>query len=158
MLPIVVSVATIELLGCDLVTMAQCMVIDAEAFPHPSAWFGSRSPYEVVWLARGVAQPRVLGFLAAQVRRDTRHVEGVAVERAARRQGIGRSLLRTAINSAVDFGVVAIVLCVSVTNDTAIALYETEGFTVTRRLHDFYSSRAFGGQRDALEMSRARSS
>jgi ribosomal protein S18 acetylase RimI-like enzyme len=41
---------------------------------------------------------------------------------------------------------------VSVVNAPAIALYESEGFRVLRRRRDYYSARAFGGERDALEM------
>jgi ribosomal protein S18 acetylase RimI-like enzyme len=147
-----IETVAIERLGNDLVAMAQCMVLDAEVFPHPSVWFRSRSPSETVWVARAAPLPRVLGFLASKARRDVLHVHGLAVDPASRRQGIGRALLRSAIHDAADRGVAAVALCVSVTNASAIALYESEGFRVTRRLRDFYSSRAFGGERDALEM------
>jgi ribosomal protein S18 acetylase RimI-like enzyme len=147
-----IETVAIERLGNDLVAMAQCMVLDTEVFPHPSVQFRSRSPSETVWVARAAPLPRILGFLASKARPDVLHVHGLAVDPASRRQGIGRALLRAAIHDAADRGVAAVVLCVSVTNASAIALYESEGFRVTRRLRDFYSSRAFGGERDALEM------
>jgi len=150
----VTIIATIERLDNDLVAIAQCLVLDAEAFPHPSVWFGSRSPFEQVWVARDVAQPRVVGFLASGVECDALHVQGIAVERAFRRNGLGRALLRAATNDAVERALATVMLCVSVTNRSAISLYESEGFSVTRRRRNFYSSRAFGGERDALEMHR----
>jgi ribosomal protein S18 acetylase RimI-like enzyme len=145
----------IEELGRDLVALAQCVLIDVEAFPHPSASFGARSPHELTWVARDVAQGRVVGFVAAMVQRECLYVSGLAVERGSQRQGLGRALLRTAIGGAADRGLVAVELCVSVNNAPAIALYESEGFHLTRRRHDYYSvesARAFGGERDALQM------
>jgi ribosomal protein S18 acetylase RimI-like enzyme len=147
-----IETVAIERLGNDLVAMAQCMVLDTEVFPHPSVGFRSRSPSETVWIARAAPLPRVLGFLASKAGRDVVHIHGLAVSPESRRQGIGRALLRAAIHDAADHGTAAVLLCVSVTNASAIALYESEGFRATRRLRDFYSSRAFGGERDALEM------
>lgn len=148
----------IEELGHDLVALAACVMIDVEAFPHPSAWFGARSRAEVAevtWVARDVAQHRVVGFVAAEVRREELYVCGLAVERRSQRQGLGRALLRAAMGAAADRGLVAVELSVSVSNAPAIALYESEGFRVVRRRRDYYSdqsARAFGGERDAFEM------
>ena len=133
-----IETVAIERLGNDLVTMAQCMVLDAEVFPHPSIELRSRSPSETVWVARAGALSRVVGFLASKGRPGVLHIHGLAVSAASRRQGIGRALLRAAIDDAADRGVATVVLCVSVTNASAIALYESEGFRVTRRLRDFY--------------------
>ena len=48
----------------------------------------------------------------------------------------------------------AIVLHVSVTNDAAIALYESEGFGISRKLPGFYPAGAFDGVTEALEMAK----
>jgi ribosomal protein S18 acetylase RimI-like enzyme len=147
-----VTTCTIERMeGGDLVAMARCMAIDAEAFPYPSAQFGARADTARVWVARD--DGRVLGFLAGRARRGELHVEGLAVDRAARRAGVGRSLLRTAIACAQDDGLLSIGLHVSVTSDPAIRLYRSEGFAVVRELPGFYPARAFGGVTDALAMS-----
>jgi ribosomal protein S18 acetylase RimI-like enzyme len=134
----------------DLVAMAQCMAIDADAFPYASAQFGARATTARVFVAR--EDGRVTGFLAARVRRRTMHLEGLAVEAESRRGGIGRALVRAAVEHGHATGLEAISLHVSVTNRTAIRLYEGEGFSVVQSLPDFYPPAAFGGTGDALEM------
>jgi ribosomal protein S18 acetylase RimI-like enzyme len=136
----------------DLVAMAQCMAIDADAFPYASAQFGVRAASARVWVARDEAGGRVVGFLAARVRREVMHVEGLAVGKGARRRGMGRALVRAAVEHARDEGLRAVGLHVSVTNPGAVALYEAQGFVVTRRLREFYPPHAFDGEREALEM------
>jgi len=148
---------TVELLEPgDLVAMAQCMAIDADAFPYPSAQFGLRAESARQWVAReetgeGRAS-RVVGFLAGRVRRGAMHVEGLAVEVGARRHGVGRALVRASVEYAREARLRAVGLHVSVTNHAAIALYEAEGFDVAGRLRGFYPPAAFGGEADALEM------
>jgi ribosomal-protein-alanine N-acetyltransferase len=134
----------------DLVSMAQCMAIDADAFPYASAHFGLRAASARVWIAR--EEGRVVGFLAGRVRRRAMHVEGLAVEQSARRRGLGRTLVRASVEYARGARLRAIGLHVSVSNHAAIALYEAEGFSVTATLRDFYPAAAFGGEGDALEM------
>lgn len=155
--------ATIELLDGDLVAIAQCIAIDADAFPYASAHFGTRSRSSRVWIAREATdqRQRVIGFLAARLRgaRATgephlMHVEGLAVEPPARRQGIGRALVREAVADARARRLHAVVLHVSVTNEAAIALYEAEGFGVSRKLPGFYPAGAFDGVSEALEMAK----
>ena len=131
--------------------MAQCIAIDAEAFPYPSAQFGTKASSARVWVAREEGT-RVVAFLAGRVRRHAMHVEGLAVEAGARRRGAGRALVRVAVDCARATHLRAVGLHVSVRNRAAIALYESEGFVVVRRLPDFYPAAAFGGERDALEM------
>jgi ribosomal-protein-alanine N-acetyltransferase len=136
----------------DLVAMAQCMAIDADAFPYPSAPFGVRAVSARVWVAR--QGPTVEGFLAGRVRGRSLHVEGVAVAARARRQGMGRALVREAVAHAAQSDLDAVELHVWVGNTGAIALYESEGFAVVRRLRQFYPVAAFGPLRDALAMTR----
>jgi ribosomal protein S18 acetylase RimI-like enzyme len=146
------ATCTIERAGPgDLVAMAQCMAIDADAFPYASAQFGARAASARVWVARDDPGGRVVGFLAARVRRGAMHVEGLAVEERARRRGIARALVRTATAHARAVGLAAVRLHVSVTNAAAIALYEAEGFAIARAMRDFYPPSAFG-DRGALEM------
>jgi len=151
------TTSTVEPLDpADLVAMAHCVAIDADAFPYPSAQFGSRADSARRWIAReegAAGRPgRVLGFLAGRVRRGALHIEGVAVGLEARRRGVGRALVRACIDYARGRHLRAVGLHVSVTNPGAIALYEAEGFAVVGRLRGFYPPAAFGGQADALEM------
>jgi ribosomal protein S18 acetylase RimI-like enzyme len=134
----------------DLVAMAQCMAIDADAFPYPSARFGTMADSARVWVARDDA--RVVGFLAGRLRHAELHVEGLAVEAGFRRAGVGRRLLRVGVEEARLDGLAAVTLHVSVTSPGAVRLYESEGFEVVRRMPGFYPPRAFGGVTEGLEM------
>ena len=152
---------TIELLEGDLVAIAQCIAIDADAFPYASAHFGTRSRSSRVWIARDAPEERqrVVGFLAARLRgkgehAHLMHIEGLAVDRTVRRQGIGRTLVREAVADARARRLHAIVLHVSVTNEAAIALYGDEGFGISRKLPGFYPAGAFDGVTEALEMAK----
>jgi ribosomal protein S18 acetylase RimI-like enzyme len=135
----------------DLVAMAQCMALDADAFPYPSHAFGARADSARVWAARDDAG-RVVAFLAGRVWHAELHVEGLAVVVEARRRGLARALVRVAVEGARAEGLRSVGLHVSVTNEGAAALYESEGFRVARRLRDYYGPRVYGGERAALEM------
>lgn len=142
---------TIERMGSDLVTMAQCIVLDVDTFPYPSIPFdlARQHPSARVWVARD-AQGRVIGFLAALVRHEL-EVMGVAVERLERRRGVGRALLGEAMTTASDVGL-PVVLHVSTSNAAAIGLYGSAGFVARRRLVRFYSRGVYPDGGDALEM------
>jgi ribosomal protein S18 acetylase RimI-like enzyme len=147
---------TIERLGTDVVAMAQCIAIDADAFPYPSARFAGYAPWHRVWVARDGERSRVVGFLAGHVQRSGFVVDGVAVDRHHRRRGAGRALVRHCVTSARRDRLEAVVLCVSVTNREAIELYVSEGFVVSRRLPGYYAPGVYGETRgDALQMTRA---
>jgi len=145
------SICTIDVLAAaDLVAMAQCMAIDADAFPYASTRFGTRAASERTWVAR--RDGRVAGFVAGRVARGALYVHGLAVARTARGQGVGRSLIRDALSRSRDEGLACVRLHVWVGNATAIALYGSEGFEVVRRLRGFYREGAFEGAPDAYEM------
>jgi ribosomal protein S18 acetylase RimI-like enzyme len=137
-------------MGSDLVTMAQCIVLDVGAFPYPSIPFdiGHRNALARIWVARD-ALGRVIGFVALLTRRDI-EIVGLAVDGAERRRGVGRSLLRRAMTASDTAS--PIVLHVSTSNSAAIGLYRSEGFVVRRRLVDYYSRGVYPDRGDALEM------
>jgi ribosomal protein S18 acetylase RimI-like enzyme len=149
-------IVTIELLSAaDVVAVAQCIALDADMFPYASATFGLRDAAARAWLARdarGDGRRDVRGFVAGHVRREVLHVEGLAVDRGSRRLGIGRALVREAVEWARSEGIRAVALHVSVANPGAIALYRAEGFDVRRRLRAFYSPETYDGEGDAYEM------
>ena len=136
----------------DLVAAAQCIAIDADAFPYASAPFALRSPSACVWVAREPSHPRVVGFVATRVRLGIVHVDGLAVDSTRRRLGIGRALLTELVEDSRARGMRAIALHVSVTNRAAIALYAAEGFVVEGRRPGFYPVTAFDGETDAYVM------
>jgi ribosomal-protein-alanine N-acetyltransferase len=147
---------TIEGLGNEVVAMAQCIAIDTDAFPHPSARFAGYPPWHRVWVARESEGSRVVGFLAGHAQRRAFVVDGVAVDRHHRRRGAGRALVRHCVTSARRDRLEAVVLCVSVTNREALDLYASEGFVVSRRLPGYYAPGVYGQARsDAVQMTRA---
>jgi ribosomal-protein-alanine N-acetyltransferase len=146
------GVVAIEPLGRDVLAIVQCIALDADVFPYPSADFTSRSRRHRVWVAREPGQSRVVGFLASRIGDVVVHVQGLAVDGAARQRGIGRALLRAFVHGEIVAGARAVQLSVSVVNRPAIALYASEGFAVVARSRDHYPPGAYGGQRDAFHM------
>ena len=148
------ATAVIELVGREVVSIAQCIAIDADVFPYPSGDFTQRSWRDRIWVAREPGPGRVVGFLAARARRGILYIQGLAVDPAARQRGVGRALLRACLHSDLAANAEAVALSVSVLNCDAIALYESEGFVISARLGDHYPAHAYGAQRDAFSMRR----
>jgi ribosomal-protein-alanine N-acetyltransferase len=144
---------TIEPLGRDAVALTQCMAIDADAFPYASVHFGQRTASLRVLVARDEREARVVGFLAGRVRRGVLGIHGLAVDRAMRRRGVGRALVREVVALARAERLRALVLQVGVANAAALALYRAEGFRVVQRVRDYYPA-AINGARDAYQMVR----
>jgi ribosomal protein S18 acetylase RimI-like enzyme len=142
---------TIEPLGRDAIGLTQCMAIDADAFPFASVHFGQRTSSLRVLVARDEREARVVGFLAGRIRRGLFGIHGLAVDRAARRRGVGRALVREAVVLARGEHLRAVVLQVGVANGPAIALYRAEGFRALQRVRDYYPV-AVHGERDAYQM------
>lgn len=69
---------------------------------------------------------------------DEAHIMNIAVERAYRKQGIGRALLKAILDGAVSLGASAATLEVRETNAAAVALYESEGFICSGTRRDYY--------------------
>ncbi len=147
----------VEPLPRDVLTLAQCMAIDAGVFPFPSRLFerAAFDPAVRVWVARGEPAGRPVGVLASYLAGGELYVHGVAVDREHRRHGAGRALVRAAIAAAPRLGARAVVLQVSTTNTAAIALYGSEGFVARRRRPAYYASGIYPGSGDAIEMARA---
>ena len=148
-----VSSVLVEPFRGDAAAITRCILIDADAFPYPSVEFGLRSSSSRLMLARESRGGPIVGFVAGRVRRACLHIEGLAVERACRRRGIGRALVRAAVATSRVECVAALTLHVGTCNAAAIALYRAEGFAIDQCLRGFYSARAFGNDRDAYQMS-----
>ena len=81
---------------------------------------------------------KVVGFLHARIERfrdsdyftdhDRLHIESLAVLSSARRQGVGRALMKAAEERAAALGVQETTLHVWNFNEKAMALYASEGF------------------------------
>lgn len=73
----------------------------------------------------------------------------LSVRPEARREGLGRALLRRLIDEAVGGGAQCMFLEVRVSNAIALALYESEGFVAMARREGYYPPGVPGGAREA---------
>lgn len=95
--------------------------------------------------------PRVVGFCVYRRILDEVHVHNIAVVEERRRVGLGRRLLRTALEAAVREAARWALLEVRAGNIAARRLYEAEGFTVVGQRRAYYSDPV----EDALVLRRA---
>lgn len=92
-------------------------------------------PAATFLVARDAATGAVVGNLIADRYRGNTRVVNIAVAKDARRQGIGRQLLR-ALDGWCPEG--DIVLSVEADNTSAQRLYEQEGYIRTAMMRDYY--------------------
>ena len=88
------------------------------------------------WVTRDAG--RVVGYLCVWEIADELHVTNIAVRPDARRRGIGRDLLGTAIADARARGFRVVALEVRPSNEEARALYDSFGFHVVGRRRGYY--------------------
>ena len=84
------------------------------------------------------AQPAVLGFIAVRTVADEAEILNVAVATAARRGGVGRALVRHALEHADQSGAYSVFLEVRPSNAAALALYRSFGFVEVGRRRHYY--------------------
>lgn len=94
-------------------------------------------------LSEGAAARRagvvpVLGYVVALLAADQGEIADIAVHSAARRRGIGRSLLDRVMAEAARLGVRALYLEVRESNAAALALYQGAGFRPSGRRSRYY--------------------
>ncbi len=82
---------------------------------------------------------KVLGYIGVQEIRGEAYITNVAVFGKHRKKGIGRSLLKSAVNGARSRGCEFITLEVRESNLSAISLYVSEEFEVAGIRKNFYS-------------------
>ncbi len=83
-------------------------------------------PHNIILVAEEDGE--ILGYQCTYVSFDEGELTNIAVKRSARGQGVGKHLIKSLQEAAVESGVERIVLEARVTNETAIALYEKMGF------------------------------
>lgn len=94
---------------------------------------------------------RVVGYLCVWEVGGELHITNLAVHPAARRRGIARQLLATALDEARRRGLRVAALEVRPSNHEARALYESFGFRVVGRRRGYY----YDTGEDALVMERS---
>lgn len=98
----------------------------------------------------GILGPGILGFIVAEVRRQTGHIITIDVVAEARRSGVGSALLRAAEDHLRESGARAVALETAVNNAAAIQFYKQKGYFVEKTVRGYYSN-----QLDALVMAKS---
>jgi len=127
---------------CDL---SEVLAIERVSFvaPWSRAAFEAEleKPYANLYLARcrsGEKAGPIVGYICFWLVADEIQVANVAVHMAWRRRGIGRRLMRYALQRGRKAGANLAVLEVRRTNEAARALYQGLGFQVTRERPNYY--------------------
>jgi len=104
----------------------------------------------------GVREGRIVAYGVLMLSPGEAQILNLSVVPDARRQGLGRELLRRFVDDARRLGAEQIFLEVRVSNAAAIALYAGEGFVPVGRRECYYPPLGEGAIReDALVMRRA---
>lgn len=81
---------------------------------------------------------RVLGYVGMMYVLDEGYISNVAVAPEARRQGIGRDLIKELMARAAALNLAFVTLEVRCSNTAAIALYEKQGFLPVGKRKNYY--------------------
>lgn len=130
-------------------TPTELATIHAASFTLPRPW-SEREFSTLLDSPHSLLVTRPAGFALARVVADEAELLTIAVLPMARRQGTGKALLQDLLTQAADRGATRIFLEVSAQNDSAIALYEGQGFQTLARRKGYYV--AFEHKVDALIM------
>ena len=114
----------------------QVLAIERASFTMP--WSRGAFLYEMQQNRVARDAGRVVGYLCVWEIADELHVTNIAVRPDARRRGIGRDLLGTAIADARARGFRVVALEVRPSNEEARALYDSFGFHVVGRRRGYY--------------------
>ena len=102
----------------------------------------------------GEREGRIVVFGVLMLAPGEAQVLNLSVVPDARRQGLGRALLRRLVDIAIHAGAEQCFLEVRVSNGPALALYGDEGFVPVGRRHDYYPPTATTPREDALVLRR----
>jgi ribosomal-protein-alanine N-acetyltransferase len=104
----------------------------------------------------GEREGRIVAYGVLILSPGEAQILNLSVVADARREGIGRQLLRRFIDDARRLGAEQIFLEVRVSNDAAISLYDAEGFTAVGRRNGYYPGIGADAPReDAMVMRRS---
>jgi ribosomal-protein-alanine N-acetyltransferase len=137
--------------------LPEVMRIERAAFRYPWSELMLRSEMAHEWAHLRIAEkgeekaPVMLGFIVFWIVCGELHVLNVAVDPDAQHRGVGRALMRAAMDQAKGADVTYATLEVRRTNRAAIRLYESFGFKTTAIRPKYYVE----NDEDALVMGRA---
>jgi ribosomal-protein-alanine N-acetyltransferase len=107
-----------------------------------------RRPWAKIWVGRAEQNGAALGFALVWHAADEIHLLDLAVDETARRRGVGRELVGAVLGYARETRARLVLLEVRRSNQAAIALYESAGFTENGVRRGYYSDNG----EDALVM------
>jgi len=116
--------------------------IEFEVFPMPWSREAFRAELEpdrcaFPWVAE--LDGEVVGYLISWLVEDEVHVGNIAVVPRLQGKGVGKTLFSHCLTRAAERGVVRATLEVRVSNERAIALYESHGFIPVALRTKYYS-------------------
>ena len=128
-------------------------LMEVEVLSFATPWSRETFLYELEKnnLARyfvAMKDQEVVGYAGIWSVASEGHITNIAVHPRHRREGIGQSLLSALLLYAIGAAIRDVTLEVRVSNQAAIALYETNGFVVEGRRKEYYSD----NKEDALIM------
>lgn len=97
---------------------------------------------------------RIVAFGVLMLAPGEAQILNLSVVPDARREGLGRALLRRLVDAAARAGAEQCFLEVRVSNAPALALYAAEGFESIARRDDYYPASATSPREDALVLRR----
>lgn len=137
---------SIHIRPLNMADLGQVMAIDQASFslPWPKSAFAyelNENPLSMLWVAE-IQQPdnskQIAGMIVVWLILDEVHIATIAVDPNFRRQGIAQELLATALDAAIQKGMVQATLEVRAGNIAAQALYHSFGFEIVGRRHHYY--------------------
>ena len=102
----------------------------------------------------GEREGRIVAFGVLMLAPGEAQILNLSVAPDARREGLGRALLRRLVDAAARAGAEQCFLEVRVSNAPALALYAAEGFESIARRDDYYPASATSPREDALVLRR----
>ena len=124
--------------------LAEILRIEVVSFPSP--WSQALFAQELatsasrMWIARSGAAPPgpLVGYVCRSFAAGEMHILTIAVHPDHRRCGVGKRLLKTVIDEALEYPAGEIWLEVRETNYAAVSLYQSAGFVCVGSRPDYY--------------------
>jgi ribosomal-protein-alanine N-acetyltransferase len=137
--------------------LAEVAVLEARIHIAPWTMGNFRDALAAGYSSRvGERDDRIIAYGVLMISPGEAQILNLSVVPEARREGIGRALLRHFIDDARNFRVDQVFLEVRASNVAAIGLYESEGFAPVARRISYYPGAATDDPReDAIVMRRA---
>lgn len=121
--------------------LASIAAIETASLPWAARWSSDSylpAPDGVRFACVAELEGRIVGFLMARLAVRELEILNLAVAPGARRSGVGRALVRAALEAAAAQGATGVFLEVRESNAAALAFYDRLGFAVTGRRHGYY--------------------